>query len=321
MTTVNKYTGCLMGLAIGDAFGAPYEGGYAERLLWKLIGKTKSGKYRYTDDTQMSIDVAHSFIENHEIDPDHLASTFARSYRWSRGYGPGAATLLKKIKKGQNWREANRARFKDGSYGNGAAMRAPVVTMCFPYSEDVLKNNVYKSSVITHAHPLAIEGAQLVAFLTYAALHDWENETIIRHLPTKCNEKIYKEKMAICLELVQSEEYPKSKTLKQRLGNGIGASESCVTAIYFALKYRKDTLNNLLSQIRHLGGDTDTIGAIAGAIWGAFNGIEAIDQSYIQKIENSLYTIGLAEHIYAISSDQQVNIDTSNSRVPINRIK
>ena len=72
MASKNKYIGCFLGLAIGDAFGAPFEGGFIERLLWKVIGKTKDGKQRYTDDTQMSIDLANSFIKNNDINQEHL---------------------------------------------------------------------------------------------------------------------------------------------------------------------------------------------------------------------------------------------------------
>lgn len=165
MTAIAKYKGSFMGLAIGDALGAPYEGGYVERLLWKLIGKTRSGEFRYTDDTQMSIDLANSFIVNKKIDQERLASTFTKSYRWSRGYGPSAAKLLKLIKHGTKWQDANRIKFENGSFGNGAAMRAPVVALCYSYSLGELKENVLKSSEITHAHPLAIEGAQPIALM------------------------------------------------------------------------------------------------------------------------------------------------------------
>ena len=313
MINIEKYSGCFAGLAIGDALGAPYEGGYVERLLWKVIGKTKSGEYRYTDDTQMSIDLANSFIVNNKIDQDHLASTFAENYRWSRGYGPSTAELLKTIKKGAKWQDANRAKFSDGSYGNGAAMRAPIVAMCYSDNQDELKENVNRSSEITHAHPLAIEGAQLIAFLVYAALHDWKNEAIMCELPALCSAQVYKQKIAICLELVQSNGYTKSKNLKATLGNAITASESTVTAIYYSLTYRNDTLNNMLSQIHQLGGDTDTIGAMAGSIWGAFNGIELINAYTIQKIENSSYIIELAKQIYALLSNQQLNANSAKN--------
>lgn len=57
-----KFNGCLLGLALGDAFGAPREGGPLERLLWLLIGKTRDGCRRWTEDTQMSLDLAESLI-------------------------------------------------------------------------------------------------------------------------------------------------------------------------------------------------------------------------------------------------------------------
>ncbi|HNA22027.1 MAG TPA: ADP-ribosylglycohydrolase family protein, partial [Agitococcus sp.] len=55
--------GCLFGLALGDALGAPYEGGILERLLWKMIGSTKEGYAKWTDDTQMTLDLLESILE------------------------------------------------------------------------------------------------------------------------------------------------------------------------------------------------------------------------------------------------------------------
>ena len=63
MLTTQSVQGCLLGLALGDALCAPYEGGTVERLVWKFLGKAKSGKHRWTDDTQMSLDLANSLIE------------------------------------------------------------------------------------------------------------------------------------------------------------------------------------------------------------------------------------------------------------------
>ena len=112
--TQDQFEGCLLGLALGDALGAPLEGGVVERFVWRLIGRTKNGEMRWTDDTQMSLDLAESLIAKGAVDPDDLAQRFARSYRWSRGYGPGAAKLLKRIARGSNWRAVNRSVFADG---------------------------------------------------------------------------------------------------------------------------------------------------------------------------------------------------------------
>lgn len=301
MIKLNKYSGCFLGLAIGDAYGAPFEGGPLERLLWRVIGRTKEGKIRYTDDTQMSIDLANSFIKNNGINQEHLAITFAKNYHWSRGYGPGAAWLLKKIKNGADWQDVNRAKFKDGSFGNGAAMRAPILAMCFPHDKDRLIENTVKCSEITHAHPFAIEGAKLIAFSTYAALQDWNSDDILEALPDFCNSREYQNKLKFCIELIQENKQVQAKILKNKLGNGIAASQSCVTAIYFALKYKNLDFDSMLTKINELGGDTDTISAMAGAIWGSFNGRNAINEYKIKSIENSEKIIVLSEQLFELS--------------------
>jgi len=301
MINLNKYSGCFFGLAIGDAYGAPFEGGIIERLLWKVIGRTKDGKIRYTDDTQMSMDLANSFIQNNGINQEHLAKTFANSYLWSRGYGPSTACLLKKVKRGTKWQNANRIKFKDGSFGNGAAMRSPILALCFPEDKEKLNESIIKSSEITHANPLAIEGAKLIAFVTRAALHDWNTETILDNMPTWCKTNEYQTKVAFCIKLIKSAESVQVKLLKDRLGNGIAAEQSSVTAIYFALRYRNKNYNSMLSQIYKLGGDTDTIGAMSGAIWGSFNGSNAIDKSKKQSIENSAEIVKLSKQLHAVS--------------------
>ena len=71
--------GCLLGLALGDAMGAPHEGGPLERMVWRLIGTTRDGDMRFTDDTQMSLDLGESLIAKGGVDEDDLARRFARS--------------------------------------------------------------------------------------------------------------------------------------------------------------------------------------------------------------------------------------------------
>lgn len=267
-----KFSGCFTCLAIGDSFGAFYEGGLLERGLWRVIGKTAEGRNRFTDDTQMSIDVATSFLERQAIDQNHLAETFAASYRWSRGYGPSAGKLLKGVARGKDWRELNRRKFKDGSMGNGAAMRAPIVALCHPVNDDILWEYIGKSAEITHAHPLAIEGAYLIAVATCLALRDATDQEMLDVLLASSEAPAYRYRLEICRSFIQQEKTPDLSEIRRHLGNGILAVESCVTALWFFFQYRDNSLIAMLTDICRLGGDTDTIAAMAGALWGACNG-------------------------------------------------
>ncbi|WP_172642436.1 ADP-ribosylglycohydrolase family protein [Pseudoalteromonas luteoviolacea] len=272
MIEKNKFVGCFKGLAIGDAFAASYEGGPVERLFWRFIGRTKKGERRYTDDTQMSIDIANSFLECGHVDQTHLAHTFASSYQWSRGYGPSAAVLLKGVRAGQAWQNLNRKKYKAGSMGNGAAMRAPIATLCSLGCEGSLTDYIHDSAEITHAHPLAIEGAQIIAQATRLALINVENIGILQALCTSALHPEYKRQLSLCLQFIASAKVQNPRIIKAEFGNGMLASESCVTALYFAMAYRRQSYSQMLQVICELGGDADTIAAMAGAIWGAFNG-------------------------------------------------
>ncbi|MBQ4876623.1 ADP-ribosylglycohydrolase family protein [Pseudoalteromonas luteoviolacea] len=297
MIEKSQFVGCFKGLAIGDALAASYEGGPIERLLWRFLGRTKTGQRRYTDDTQMSIDIAQSFLTCKHLDQTHLAQTFANSYRWSRGYGPSAANLLKGIKNGGSWEQLNRKKFAEGSMGNGAAMRAPIAALCSLSCHDGLRDYVSKSAEITHAHPQAIEGAQLIAHATRLALLGVESIGILQALCVNVVAPVYKFKLSKCLGYVAGGKLQPIPVIKAELGNGMLASESCVTALYFAFMYRRLAFSEMLQAICDLGGDADTIAAMAGAIWGASNGGLSLIE-YDNRIEDLATIEQLASSIY-----------------------
>ncbi|MCO1336994.1 ADP-ribosylglycohydrolase family protein [Microbulbifer sp. OS29] len=297
MIKISKYRGCFKGLAVGDSFGAPYEGGLLERQLWKFIGKTKQGKRRYTDDTQMSIDIAASFLEYESYNQEHLAKRFAQSYQWTRGYGASAAKLLKGVRSGKRWQDLNRIKFKQGSVDNGAAMRAPIIALSHPRNDTTLKKAVQLVSEITHAHPTAIEGAYIIAVVICEALRDRSNKEIFNVLESCCQSDIYRTKLAKCKTLLFFHQVPHIQCIKKDLGNGVTAVESCVTAIYFGLQYRNSSLTSLLANIFTLGGDTDTIAAMAASIWGSLNG-EGGMTNLAQQVENIEYIDELSEKLY-----------------------
>lgn len=291
----DRFQGCLLGLALGDALNAPFEGGVFERLLWRVIGRTKSGEMRWTDDTQMSIDVIESLVARGNVDPDDLAARFAGSYRWSRGYGPGTAKVLKRIAKGEPWQRANTAVHRDGSFGNGAAMRAPAIGLFFAERTAELDDAVRRSAIVTHAHALGIDGAVLIARATAAVARAESSAAVLQTAYDGCAPGVMRTRLAIANRWLISRANARPAEVVRELGNGIAAVDSCVTALYLALRFRDLDFIEMQEMAATLRGDTDTIGAMAGAIWGASNGILAMPSVLLERLEQRVRLLSLAE--------------------------
>ena len=297
----SKFTGALIGSAVGDALGAPVEG-YSREKVNSVYGargdwEMKSG--RYTDDTEMMIGVAESLIENRGFNGADMAHKFIMNYDVSRGYGPGSKEVLRRIRAGESWEAASEQLFFGaGSYGNGAAMRiAPVGILYFDNAE-VLREIAYKSSHITHAHVLGKEGAALQAYSIALAVQG-HKEDMLPRLKAFAKE-IYNDKLNTVERLLGDD--MDEKAIITGLGTGVAAFDSVPTAIYAFCRF--DTFEDAVVYAISLGGDTDTIGAMTGAICGAFYGEAAIPgrwvakleegekgRSYIKKLGNELYRI------------------------------
>lgn len=302
MTILSRFEGAFFGLAVGDALGAPFEGGPIERVVWRIIGRTRDGKRRWTDDTQMSLDVASSLIANRQIDQSDIAARFSASYRWSRGYGRGAAKVLKKIRNGMSWETANRSAFPDGSYGNGAAMRSPIVGLFCYRAPTRIDEAAKKVAEITHAHPLAIEGARLVAHATAKAVSCSDAAEVWDTVLALDVSSPFAAKLNLAANWVNSTQLPTLDQIRNELGNGIAATDSVVTSLFVGLSHSKLPFDELIDTVNRLRGDTDTIAAMAGSIWGALRGIEEIPSRYQHDLEDELLVRKTAADLLDLAS-------------------
>lgn len=293
--TDDHFTGCMLGLATGDALGAPHEGGPIERTLWRVIGKTRNGELRWTDDTQMSLDLAESLLANGGLDLADLARRFAAGYTWHRGYGPGAANILKRIRNGMDWEVAATSVYPDGSLGNGAAMRAPVIALFYAHDVETMLRVTTASSRITHAHRLGVEGAVLVAVATYALLHQMQNAEVWSLLQRHCSAQGLGPRLALAESMLGNDEAVTPARVVARLGNGITAEQSCVTALFAALRFRASPYEDMLAFLIACRGDVDTMAAMAGAMWGAANGAGKLPQIAIERRD---HIAGVGEQLF-----------------------
>ncbi|MEA1872102.1 MAG: ADP-ribosylglycohydrolase family protein [Chloroflexota bacterium] len=305
----SKFLGCLVGTAIGDALGARREGRGMSRSEDIVSLAEKLEQLIYTDDTHMTIGIAESLIESKGFDGEHMAQTFIRNYEdepW-RGYGPGPPIIFGMIKSGEAWYSAANGLYRGGSFGNGSAMRVAPVGLLYSRNLEKLREIAHQSSSITHSHELGKEGAALQACAVALALNtpsdeeiDWE--VFLSKLQDFIQDQLYKEKVAQIRELLGEQDKEKVVAV---LGNGIEAPRSVPTAIYCFLRQPQSYKDTVIYAIS-LGGDTDTIAAMAGAISGAYLGIEAIPSEWRARLENREYIEALAENLATLVNNVNV---------------
>ena len=299
----SKFVGSLIGCAVGDALGSSFEGSWASEV------KIEGFSGRWTDDTHMMIGVAESLIANKGFDGSHMAQVFIKNYErepW-RGYASGPPRVFRWIKSGIAWSKAAKRLFGGaGSYGNGAAMRVAPVGVFYHDDSEQLRLVASNQSRITHAHELGIEGAVTqacaVALATAAdRSSEFDSQSFLSKLKEFTSNEVYKLKLKRVGELLAEKDKVK---VARELGNGVEAHNSVPTAIYCFLRNWVSFEDSVAYAIS-LGGDTDTIGAMTGAISGAYHGIEAIPERWKSAVEKGDYIEELAEKLCLIKNHKK----------------
>ena len=293
-----RFRGCLLGLAVGDALGGRFEAQSADALRGRFptveaLVAYPDDELTYTDDTQMAIGVAEALIDVGRIDETRLCRAFVENYVPARGYGWGARAVLEAMEEGGDYHTVAERHFPGGSYGNGAAMRVAPVGLFFHSDQARLWEEARLQALPTHRHPLGVEGAGLLALAVALALRQFDRRNFFERLLGACVSSEFRGR-------IEQARQVQSPADLAGLGNGIAALESVPTAIAnFALTPGSygETIGNVIL----LGGDTDTMAAMAGALAGAQLGAEAIPSRLVELLESSLkgrdYLVGLADRL------------------------
>lgn len=278
-------TNVLLGGAVGDSLGVPFESKPANNpllLSWDqstFLGSEyhnlKPGQY--SDDTQFSITIAHSLVDNNGFNPDDLSQRYVELFtsKTIRGYGKTTLSAVQNLMAGKHWSESGIA----GSYGNGTAMRAAPFGVWYRDSgaqaEDLLET-CRVDAQITHASDEAIAGSIAIALAAfYAVNQDTEQlvEKIHPHLPeSKVKSSIYS------LGTLVSADHISPAAALGFLGTKADVRMTVPAALYCFMKF--DNYQDAVLAAINAGGDTDTTGAIVGALFGAKLGMKGIDPKF-----------------------------------------
>lgn len=291
MEQPDAVAGAILGCAVGDALGLPYEGLSRRRGL-RLLGHPDRYRFLFgrgmvSDDTEHTVMVLQALCAA-PADPDAFARHFARRLRWwlvGLPAGIGHATLRATLKL---WLGFPTTRSGVFSAGNGPAMRSPVLGAAVD-DLDTLRGLVRASTRVTHTDPKAMHGALAVALAAWCARRG-------RDTPSE-----YFDTFRAAAGMDTSDEFNQlltqvetsvavgttTEAFAEELGGGRGVTgyvyRTVPVVLHAWLSHPRDYRRAVAAVVR-CGGDTDTTAAIVGAIVGAGVGRAGVPAEWLSRL-------------------------------------
>lgn len=289
----------LTGLAIGDALGMPFETAPPDRpdlVAWdglSFAGDTPGSEYhglkpgQWTDDTQMSLALTTALLQCRRYDPEAVSRRYLRWFESPdcRGIGGATKAAMERLKEGRPWYQCGTL----GALGNGPAMRAAPIALT-SRNPDQMMANARTDAIITHRCVDAEEGSVAVAF---AVFHLLDQGAVVKEtLLPKVLEVVQPCKLRDLLHLLwttlrmNADLAEISKTFGWDTKGAVGNTLVTVPAALACFLTTRSYQEAVVAAIK-LGGDTDTTGAITGAMAGTYYGYDAIPEAWRAGVEEA----------------------------------
>jgi ADP-ribosyl-[dinitrogen reductase] hydrolase len=288
-----RFTGCLIGCAVGDALGAPFEGYWEHQLPSRkalLGGFAEVEGYprgQYTDDTQLTLATVESIVGQRDLVPANVARSISALWKNHSVVGPGGACTFaaNNFLKTRDWMTCGAP---VGQAGNGTAMRTAALGLYFLRDPERLPEAVAQISRITHQDPRSVAGGIAIAKAAQLlATHDAIDDVVfcgsiadairpyeatfanlVEGLPARLRED--KETALHAIAWAGSSKPEFSRPIITPF-----VIPTVLAALWAVLQHRS-SWSGAVAEAIGLGGDVDTLGAIVGALAGARLGLSAI---------------------------------------------
>lgn len=287
-----RATGAVIGSAVGDALGAPFEfgsaGAYSARFpepvvggIGEMIGGGGFGwaPGEFTDDTQMAIVQAESILDHGGVDG---ADLFERFRTWAFSAKDVGTQTRSVLTSGQSWDVAaseHFARHPRSGAGNGSLMRStPTAVWCATRSEIDTVAIARASSAVTHGDPAAGWGTAMHIVMVGATLRDDDPfAALAEFLDQLPDDQDRYRRMLVAGWTPTEMEVPN------------GSVWGCLAQAVWAVRTTGTFADAVVAAIE-LGGDTDTVAAVAGGLAGAIYGIQAIPSRWTTYLHGTVTT-------------------------------
>jgi ADP-ribosyl-[dinitrogen reductase] hydrolase len=289
---IQRAIGAVIGSAVGDALGAPFEfqpaGRFSERFPEPVVGgigeMIGGGGFawapgEFTDDTQMAIVQAESLLARDGVDG---ADLFERFRLWAGDANDVGNQTRAVLTSGEPWQRAAADHFcrnRRSGAGNGSLMRStPTAVRFATATADETVEIARTTSAITHGDPAAGWGTALHHLMIRAALFGDDPfaalEAGLRRLP---------DDQARYRRIVAADWTPDDPEVPN------GTVWGCLATAVWAVR-RHDTFAEAVTAAIDVGGDTDTVAAVAGGLAGAIHGIQAIPSRWTTYLHGHVTT-------------------------------
>lgn len=278
---IDRGLGCFLGLAVGDALGASLE--FTERDRGPLHSEMSGGgpfdlePGQWTDDTSMALAMADSLIRSRAFDPLDIMTRFLdwkeRGTYSSTGrcfdIGNTTSNALFQFKNTGNPFSGSEHHFEAG---NGSIMRlAPIVLFSLGDPEH-LRTLACDQSRLTHGATDAVEACELLAVWLHEAIVTGDPALLQRSVP-------WSGKSRRVPGIAGGSFREKDRSEIRSTGYCIDTLEAAVWAVF-----KTSSFEEALILAVNLGGDSDTVGAVAGQIAGALYGLSVIPSRWLEPL-------------------------------------
>jgi ADP-ribosylglycohydrolase len=287
-----KLLGALLGLAVGDALGAPVE--FKKRNTYPIVTDMQSGGFynlkpgEWTDDTSMALCLSRSLSTKKQFDPHDIMNRFTRW--WQCGYmssrnvcfdiGDTTKRALLKWSEEETLISSTDSKIDKKCDGNGTIMRLAPVPIFFRNDIEQAIRYSHLQSTLTHVSDQAADACMYMAGIILGALEGESKIEILKgcYYPTQ-------RQWAPGVLHPQIENIAMG-SFKDKIVHDIQSTGYVAHTLEAALWafWNSQSFEEGMIMAVNLGKDTDTIGAVYGQVAGAFYGISSIPEKWINAL-------------------------------------
>lgn len=270
---ISRATAAFIGMAIGDALGAPVEfmtsGEIRDKhgVLREIVGggwlRLKPGQV--TDDTEMALCIARAIVAAQGWSLTGIADNLAG---WLKSKPVDVGDTCRRGIRNYMLKGSLETPFNQWDAGNGAAMRMAPVTIFTLGDDNLMQTCSIEQAHLTHNHPLSDAACITLGRMVHLAIRGFSKIRIRREVDALIAEH-------------------RTFNFEPYRGLATGYVVDTMQTVFHHFFRSRDFEECLINTVNQ-GGDADTTGAIAGLLAGAFYGYEAIPKRWIKKMDRKV---------------------------------